>query len=177
MPAPRPGPAVVSNNPDWRRLLPPRRRRPGLLAIAVRWRVELVVVALAGIFWSRAGTVVAEIVGAGVLVAATALPAGRSAVLGIWQLFAVPHRLRSAFVQAGVASRAGHLPWIFWAFSAGSAIKVALGLRSGITVGDLRQAVPVIQSACGAAEVDIVERRNRGTRLVVMVNRPRRGIL
>jgi hypothetical protein len=91
-------------------------------------------------------------------------------------VLAVPHRVRAAFVQAGVATRSGYLPWVFWARPDGQAVRVAVGLRSGIAVRDLRDAVPVILSACGAAQVEIVPSPDRADRVAVAVISPRRGL-
>jgi hypothetical protein len=166
----------VTDSSAWRRILPPPRRRPGPLMIMVWWRVELVVAGAVGTLAYHADALAAEIVGGSLLVLATTLPAGRATAVRTWQLLAVPHRLRSAFVEAGVASRAGRLPWIFWARPVGGAVVVAVGLRSGITVGDLRAAVPLIRSACGAAQVDVVAHPERAHRATVVVVRPRRGL-
>ena len=93
-----------------------------------------------------------------------------------WQVLAVPHRVRAACVQAGVTSRQGRLPWIFWARPVGDAVLVSVGHRSGTTVGDLRDAAPVVRGACGAGHVDVVSSPARPDRAVVVVVRPRRGL-
>ena len=162
--------------PDWRRLLPPPRRRPSLAALIIWWRVEVCLALGVGALWHYGGSrVVQLLVGVLALVAATT-PAGRAAAVRVWQVLAVPHRVRAAFVQAGVTSRQGRLPWIFYARPVGDAVLVSVGLRSGITLRDLRGAAPVILGACGAAQVDVVSRPGRPDRAVVVVVRPRRGL-
>ena len=111
------------------------------------------------------------------LVLAVALSAGRSVLVSGFQLLAVPHRLRSAFVNSGVASRSGRLPWIFWARPVRGSVEVAVGLRSGIAVDDLRDGITVMESACGAAQVNVVADPHRADRVRVVVVRPRRGLL
>jgi hypothetical protein len=166
----------VTSEPDWRRLLPPPRRRPGLVAIVVRWRVEVLLVLAVGAMWQLGGGRVVELLAGVTALGLAATATGRAVAVVAWQLLAVPHRVRSAFVQAGVASRQGRLPLIFWVRPDGAAVVVSAGLRSGITVRDLRDAVPVILGACGATHVEIVPRPSRPDRVTVVVVRPRRGL-
>jgi hypothetical protein len=162
---------------DWRRILPPPRRRPGLLAVLVRWRVEMLTAAAVGALWYYAGGLVVGLVFAVAAMSAVTVRVLRPHAVGLWQLLAVPHRVRAAFVEAGVANREGRLPWVFWARPAGDAVKVAVGVRSGITVKDLHDAIPVIVGACGAEEVGITPKPGRPDRAAVVVMRPRRGLL
>ena len=105
---------------------------PGLLAILVRWRVEVLLLCALASAWNALGTrVIVIVVSIMLLVAAVYLPV-RRAVLLAWHLLAVPHRVRSAFVQAGVASRQGYLPWLFVASPAGiAAVSVYVGMPAG----------------------------------------------
>ena len=167
---------MTTDGTDWRRILPPPRRRPGPLAVLVRWRVEILLVVAVAAVWYLAGGVTVGILVAVVASLVLTIPTARPGALLVWQLLAVPHRVRAAFVQAGVATRSGYLPWVFWARPDGQAVRVAVGLRSGIAVRDLREAVPVIQSACGATEVEIVPSPDRADRAAVVVVRPRRGL-
>jgi hypothetical protein len=167
----------MTESTSWRRLLPPPRRRPGLLAVLVRWRVEVLLAGLAGAVWRLGGGRGVVLLVVAPMLLCVLVPAVRGHPVSAWQLVAVPHRVRAAFVQAGVATRRGHLPWVFGARPAGDAVRVAVGLRSGITTADLVDAVPVIISACGAASVEIVPRPGRPDRATVVVVRPRRGIL
>ncbi len=170
------GRATVSAEPDWRRLLPPPYRRPGLATRLLWWRVEVLLALAVGALWFFAGHRVVELVAGVAVLALATTAAGRAVALRIWQLLAVPHRVRAAFVEAGVTSRQGRLPWIFHAHPVGDDVVVSVGLRSGITLRDLREAVPVILGACGAAHVEIVSRPGRPDRVTVVVVRPRRGL-
>jgi hypothetical protein len=167
---------VTTDGTDWRRLIPPPRRRPGPLAVLVRWRVEILLLLAVAAVWYVAGGVTVGILVAVLASLVLTIPPLRPVGLLVWQLLAVPHRVRAAFVQAGVATRSGYLPWVFWARPDGEAVRVAVGLRSGIAVRDLREAVPVFLAACGAAQVEIVHRPERPDRVAVVVVRPRRGL-
>jgi hypothetical protein len=167
----------MTGGTDWRRILPPPRRRPGLLAVLVRWRVEMLVAAAVAALWYYAGGLVVGLMAAVAAIVVVAIRVLRPDAVGPWQLLAVPHRVRAAFVEAGVANREGRLPWVFWALPAGDAVKVAVGVRSGITVHDLHNAIPVIVGACGAEEVGIAPRSGRPDRATVVVVRPHRGLL
>lgn len=122
----------MNGGPDWRRLLPPPRRRAGLGAILVRWRVEVLLALGAGALGLYGDLrVVALLAGATALVSATTAT-GRAAAVRLWQLLAVPHRVRSAFAEAGVTSRQGRLPWIFYARPAPSATQWSSRSASGL---------------------------------------------
>jgi hypothetical protein len=142
----------------------------------VRWRVEILLLMAVAAVWYVAGGVTVGILAAVIASLVLAIPTLRPVAIVGWQLLAVPHRVRAAFVQAGVATRSGYLPWVFWARPDGQAVRVAVGLRSGIAVRDLREATPVIVSACGAAQVEIVPGPDRADRASVVVIRPRRGV-
>lgn len=162
--------------PDWRRLQPPPYRRPGLAAVIVRWRVEILLALGVVGLWQVAGARVVELLAAVCAAALLCTAPGRVLAVVAWQVLAVPHRVRAACVQAGVTSRQGRLPWIFWARPVGDAVLVSVGLRSGTTVDDLRDAAPVVRGACGARHVDVVSSPARPDRAVVVVVRPRRGL-
>jgi hypothetical protein len=166
----------VTGGPDWRRLLPPPRRRPGLVAVVVRWRVEVLLALGVAVLLLNGNVRVLELVAGATAVGLAATAAGRAAAVVAFQVLVVPHRVRAAFVQAGVASRQGHLPWIFYARPAGDAVLVSVGLRAGITLRDLRDAVPVVLGACGASQVEVVSRPGRPDRATILVVRPRRGL-
>ena len=93
--------------------------------------------------------------------------------MGVLQSIAVSHRVRSGLVRAGVADRAGRLPWIVGARPCGDAVLVSLRLRAGTTLDDLYRAAPVIGAACGAAKVVATHRTPRRDRAVLIVLRPR----
>jgi hypothetical protein len=133
--------------------------------------------AVVGAVWYYAGGLVVGLLFAVAAMVVVAFRVLRPDAVGLWQLLVVPHRVRAAFVEAGVANRGGRLPWVFWALPAGDAVKVAVGVRSGITVRDLCDAIPVIVGACGAEEVGIAPRPGRPDRATVIVVRPRRGLM
>jgi hypothetical protein len=155
----------------------PSRRRPGALVVLVRWRLELaVVVGVTGALWLAGGVVAATVVAALLALAATTPVVRRGLVRG-WQLVVLPHRVRSALVQAGVTTRGGYLPWILWARSAGpNVVRVELKLLSGITVQEIRRAAPVIAGACAAVEVWVFTRAYRPDRATVLLLLPRWGM-
>lgn len=159
----------------FRRLLPPPRRRPTLLAVLVRWRAELLIGGCVAAAW-QVGNGLAVQIGALVLAVLVAfVPQVRRAAVGLAQALVVPHRLRAALAQAGVADRTGRLPWIVAARPRGDAVWVSVWLRAGTTVGDLEHATPLIAGACGAAHVVVLRRTVRQDRAVVLVQRPRWG--
>jgi hypothetical protein len=162
---------------DIRRLFPlPPRRRPGLLAVAVRWRIELLVVlAVAGAWYTFGSTAVAAAAAVlGGLVAAF-LPV-RSRARGHLQSVIVMHRVRSGLVQGMVVARCGRVPWVICARPLGDdAVRVTLWLRSGTTARDVDRALPVITVACGAAHVELVHHAVRQDRVTLLVRRPRWG--
>lgn len=170
------GPTAVTGGPDWRRLLPPPYRRPGLTTLLLWWRVEVLLALGAGVLWHYGGPRIVGLLAAVAVLVLTTSATGRAVAMAVWQLLAVPHRVRTAFVQAGVTSRQGRLPWIFYARPSGDGVEVSVGLRSGITLRDLCGAVPVIRGACGATYVEIVSRPGRPDRAVIVVVRPRRGL-
>src|SRR5690349_8052096 len=140
---------------NFRRLLPPPRRRPGLLAVCVRWRIEIVSVVVVTAAWRQFG---AATLALGVLMLTSALivvPVTRRPALGLVQAVIVPHRVRSGLVQAGVGDRSGRLPWIVAARPDGDAVQVTVWLRSGTSLGDLSGASPLVATACGARSVEV----------------------
>jgi hypothetical protein len=150
-------------------------RCPGLVAIAVRWRTEIVAV---GALWSLLhllGGAASAIVGGLVLAAGIATPVARTAALRAWLFVVMPHRVRVALVHAGVTDRGGRLPWVLWAMPSHSVVRVEVALRAGTTPHDVERAAPVIATACGAAEVAVVQRPYRPDRITILVVRPRWG--
>jgi hypothetical protein len=161
----------------WRRLLPPPRHRPGLVAIIVRWRIEIALLALVWASWRSTGPLVMAFVFLGSVLAAATMPTVRHLLVRVWQLLVVPHRVRTALVQAGVGDRAGRLPWILWAESAGRSVRVEVQLRAGIVVDDLVGASSVIAGACGASEVAVLPHPYRANRAALEVGCPMWGVL
>ena len=97
-----------------RRLLPPPRRRPGVLTVLVRWRIELLLLGGIVTAWYHAGATAVLVTVLMVALLATLIrPVGR-VVLGVVLAVAVPHRVRSGLVQSGVVDRTGRPPWIVW---------------------------------------------------------------
>jgi hypothetical protein len=157
-----------------RRLISPQRR-PGLLAVLVRWRVEV----LLAVAWYCLGIIE---VGIAIGIAATALalsaisfPAVGHGAVSVVQSLVVPHRVRSALIQAGIASRRGRPPWIVIAWPQGDAVLVRLWLRAGTTTDDLRRADHIIAGATGATRVEISDRSARLDRATLIVRHPRWG--
>jgi hypothetical protein len=93
--------------------------------------------------------------------------------VGVLHAIVVSRRVRSGLVRAGVADRAGRLPWIVGAKPFGEAVLVSLWLRAGTTLDDLYRAVPVIEAACGAAKVVVTHHTPHRDRAVLIVLRPR----
>jgi hypothetical protein len=141
----------------------------------VRWRVELVLAVFAVAGWHYAGSRVIGIGAAMVVAFVVAVPPVRRFVLRVWELLIAPHRVRAGLIQAGVADRRGFLPWVLWAVPDGKEVRVDLALRAGTTAKDLYRAAPVIATACGAAEIEVVQRPGRPDRVSVFVLQPRWG--
>jgi hypothetical protein len=144
--------------------------------VAVRWRAELLAVGVIAAAWyAFGGTAVAAValVLAGLV---AAVPAVRRRARGLLQAVIVLHRVRSGLVQAGVADRAGRLPWVVAARPVGDdAVRVTLWLRSGTTPRDVARSLPVVAVACAAAHVEVVRHAPRQDRMTVLVTRPRWG--
>jgi hypothetical protein len=160
---------------EFRRFLPPQRR-PGLGAVAVRWRVEITLLAVLLLTWHYLGGRLLTAVLAATVLAAAAVPAVRPTLVRAWQLLVVPHRVRAALVQAGVTDRAGRPPWILFAASAGPAVRVELRLRAGVTVDDLRDAQSLLEAACGASAVQVMRHPQRSNRAALAVHDPMWGL-
>ena len=155
-----------------------RHRWPGLLPVIVRWRVEVAVVAAVGLLWHLTGALVLAVVAATAAILIAAVPVVRYAAVRSWQLVALTHRVRAALVSAGVEDRYGRLPWVLWASSAGpDVVLVEVKLRPGVTFDDLYLARPHLAVACAAAEVQVLMRRSRPDRVVVLLVQPRWGLL
>jgi hypothetical protein len=158
-----------------RRLLPPPRRRPGLLAMCVRWRLEILIVGVLVAGAQAVGGTVTGFVVVALGLVVTLVPAVRRAALAFVQALVVPHRVRSGLVQAGVADRTGRLPWLVAVRTHGEAVVVTVWLRAGTTQADLHRAAPVVAGACGAAYVEVAADSPRQDRAVLIVVRPRWG--
>jgi hypothetical protein len=165
----------VSTDGGLRRILPPPRRRPGLLAVLVRWRAELLLVGAVASLWHHAGGVAVGAAGVLLVVLTAFVPPVRVVVRDAVQSVLAMHRVRSGMVQAGVADRRGRVPWIVGATARKDVVLVSLWLHSGTVPDDLRGATPVLATACGAASVEIHQRSVRQDRVVVAVLRPRWG--
>lgn len=166
---------MPGHGPEARRLLPPPRRRPGPLAIAVRWRRELLVAGVLGYTVWGLGPSVAVLLAAVVVAAFLTLPPLRGIGRRELQAVVVPHRARTGLLQAGVASRTGKLPWIVTSRGRGDAVVLSVWLPAGVTVDDVDASREVVAAACGAAEVHIVAPGPRRDRLLLVVVRPRWG--
>jgi hypothetical protein len=158
-----------------RRILPPPRRRPGLLAIVVRWRAELLILGGIAMVWYQVGPIPVLVAGLMMALFGTLIPAVGRVVLGVLLAIVVPHRVRSGLVQSGVVDRTGRPPWIMWARPDGDDVLLDLWLRAGTTAEDLREAASVIAAATGATRVDVGHRSARQDRAVLVVHRPRWG--
>jgi hypothetical protein len=150
------------------------RRWPGLLAVVVRWRIEVTAVTAIGLLWHLAGGFFVGTLAVTTAILTATVPAIRQAAVRSWQLVTLPHRVRTALAQAGAVDRDGRLPWVLWARSAGpNVVMVEVKLRPGVTFDDLSLARPHIAVACAAAEVVVLVRRCRPDRAVVCLVRPR----
>lgn len=165
----------MSSAEEFRRLLPPPRRRPGLLTILVRWRIEVALTAVAAVGWWYLGSRTLLLVLAALVGLAFGVPSLRTGSTRLLLAIVIPHRVRSSLIQAGVTDRAGRPPWVIGARARGDTIEVSVWLRSGTTQEDLSAATNVIGSACGAADVKVVYFGDRQDRAVVIVYRPRWG--
>jgi hypothetical protein len=172
-----PFPGEPTPDEVFRRITPPpgRVRGPGLVAVLVRWRAELMLVGTVAALWYWAGGLVIAILGLVIAVLAAVIPTvsprvGRPDADG---RHAAP--VRAGLVQAGVGGRTGRPPWLPWARPTGpKGVVVGMWLRAETTPGDLRAAGPVIAAACGAAVVE-VEQHGRNDRVELHVVRPRWG--
>ncbi len=158
-----------------RRLLPPPRRRPGVLTVLVRWRIELLLLGGIVTAWYHAGATAVLVTVLMVALLATLIPPVGRVVLGVVLAVVVPHRVRSGLVQSGVVDRTGRPPWIVWARPHEDTVLLEVWLRAGTTAEDLREAAPVVAAATGATRVEVGQRSSRRDRAVVVVHRPRWG--
>lgn len=168
---------------ELRRIFPPPRRRPNPLIIGGRWWFEVGVIGALAI-GSKAvidlvGGQSAAIIGLVglVVVALSAFVAEpvRDTLAALAQRFVVPHRVRVAFVQAGVANRDGRLPMIVRSRCRRDQARLWLWLPAGVITDDLEKAGPVIATSCGAAEVVVLPNPARYDRALLIVVRPRWG--
>ena len=160
---------------DFRRLLPPPRRRPGLLTVGVRWRVEIVIGLVVAAAWRLLGGTALALGALTLAAVLTAVPGARTLAIGLLQAVIVPHRVRSGLLQAGVGDRSGRLPWIVAARPRGDAVQITVWLRSGTSLRDLTGASPMIATACGARGVEVERYSERQDRVMLLVVRPRWG--
>jgi hypothetical protein len=158
-----------------RRSFPPPRRPPTVLDILIRWRVEIATAVAIGFAVEGLGTTASGLLGCTVALLVAFVPPVRRTFVGLLLSVVVTHRVRVALVESGVASRSGKLPWLVFARSHGQVVMVHVWLRAGTTCEDLDRAVPVIRSACGAVDVQVVGLSSRYDRAVIMVARPRWG--
>jgi hypothetical protein len=159
-----------------RRLLPPPRRRPGILAVLLRWRAELLLAGILAGLWQLVGTIGVTIAACSIGLAAVLSPEVRTALRQVLSCVVTLHRVRAGLVQAGVADRSGRLPWLMWARPIGeNAVLVSVWLNAGTTSDDLRGAATVLATACGAAGVTVGHRTMRADRALLLVARPRWG--
>lgn len=158
-----------------RRLLPPPRRRPNLLAVLLRWRAELLVVGALATLWHYAGAGAVGVACALVAVLGFFIAPVRSVLGGALQAVVTMHRVRTGLVQAGVADRSGRIPWVVTATARNDVVLVGLWLHTGTTRADVDAAAEVLATACGAATVEVHPRTLRRDRVVVAVVRPRWG--
>jgi hypothetical protein len=174
----RPHGEEPSGDDFFRRITPApgRSRWPGLVAVLVRWRMELLLTTLVIGLWYLVGGIVVGLVGLVVAVLAAVVPTARHGLLGALLAVVVLHRVRAGLVQAGVGDRVGRPPWLPWARPTGAkGVVVGVWLRAGTTPGDLRAAAPVVAAACGAAAVEVEQRSGRNDRAELHVVRPRWG--
>ena len=165
----------MTSEDDFRRLLPPPRRRPNALEVLLRWRFEIVALVGVGAAWYEFGGQVVAVAGLILLALVAVIPPARRLARALLQVLVVPHRVRAGLVQAGVADRGGRLPWLVAARSHGESVRVTVWLRAGTTIRDLVQAAPVIGAACGALSVDVERHSVRQDRVQLVVVRPRWG--
>jgi len=158
-----------------RRLFPPPRRRPGVLELVVRWRVEIALGAMVLLVVRLVGAAAFSLLAAVIALLVALVPPVRLVAVGLLLAVVTPHRVRSGLVQAGVTDRSGRLPWLVFARYHGNVVMVRVWLRSGTTPEDLQRAAPLIRSACGASDVEVARLSPRYDRAVVIVARPRWG--
>jgi len=153
-----------------------RPRRVGLVRWLIRGRVEVTTVAAGAFVVEQAGSTTATVLAAGAGILVAAVPGVRWWATRVFQLVALPHRVRSALGEAGAFDLRGRLPWVLWARSAGpNVVLVELKLRAGVTFEDVLHAVPHLRTACAAPEVRVLMRR-RADRLALALVRPRWGL-
>jgi hypothetical protein len=156
---------------------PRRPRRPGLIARAIHWRIELAIAASTGLLAHFTGpTFVCLLATAAIAVVAT-VPVIRQATVRAFHLIALPHRVRTALAQAGAVDLDGRLPWVLWARSAGpNVVRVEVQLRAGVTFADLYDAIPNVGTACATLDARVFQRVCRCDRASVFLVKPRWGL-
>jgi hypothetical protein len=87
----------------------------------------------------------------------------------------VQHRLRTAFLQAGLTNRDGRLPRIIRTRTRGEIVTVSVWLPAGLAAVHIADAAEILASACGAASVNVVAGVSRD-RIRIVVQRPRWGV-
>lgn len=164
----------MSEDGGFRRLTPPPRRWPGPLAVLVRWRTEIGVLAVGCALWRLTGPLGLGLAGVGIASLATASRRARRLLVGYALAVVVRHRVRVGLVQAGVTDRSGRLPWLLGARPGPDEdIVIGVWLRAGTTIGDLRVAIPILAGSCGARSVTVTPSPSRADRALLAVGRPR----
>lgn len=154
-------PGRPRDNPDdlperMRRVLFPVQR-PSAATLAWNWRWELGV--LIGL--PVAVLELARIVGLDALLAVLSLAVGilvitpnvRRRVRAQPRIVVAQHRLRVGFVESGLHSAQGRLPFLLWTSPDGPGERVWLWLPAGVTVACVEAACPVLAVAACAHEV------------------------
>jgi hypothetical protein len=154
-----------------------RRHRPGFIARAIQWRVEVVAASSLGVLVAFVNHVVVYAIAGTAAILIVSVPHLRRAAVRAWLLVVLPHRVRSGLAQSSAVDLDGRPPWVLWASSAGpNVIKVEVKLRSGITADDLFRATGYIAGACAAPEVRVFLHEHRPDRASVFLVRPRWGL-
>lgn len=166
----------MSASGDFRRFLPPPRRRPNILTIMLRWRAEIVLAGATATVGHYGGWVALEIIAGVSAIMIAAVPMARRVGTGLFETLATPHRVRAGLIQAGVTDRDGSPPWLIWARPKSQTVWVTVWLDSGVTIDDLRGADAVVSASCGAMQVEVVRPSYRQDRAIIVVIRPRWGL-
>lgn len=161
-----------------------RRARPGILLIALRWRIELTalfivtgaLVAAAGAFGTGAVLLALACV-ATVASFAVAWPPTRQLIESAAWPVITPHRVRSCFAQLWVYNSSGKIPAVIRAVATPTGERVLVLCRAGISVEDIAAISEALAAACWAARV-VVTRSDRYAQLVYIdvIRRPAGGL-
>jgi hypothetical protein len=148
---------------------------PGMVAMLLRWRAELLIAGVVALAWRSVGADTLVITALVLLMLVAFVPGVRLGAVQLVRALVVPHRVRMGLVQAGVADLGGRMPWVVAARPIGPSVRVSIWLRAGTTAADVARAAPLIAVACGAVQVDVARRFARADRVTVLVHRPRWG--